>query len=161
MALVDSDKQIVPNLGKGEHGAGSRGVVSAALSDQAKADIGLRLDQGHDIRDIAQALEIPERQIRSWLYHSPEAEEARTACVAAGLGEGLNKITDAPDGLELAKGREIVNYWKWIGERLVRKHYGQEAAIQVNVLTGDQAQLRIRQLEQELGIVGDGAGPAI
>lgn len=92
------------------------------------------------------------RAVLDWLHHSPEAKRLRQGYVAEGLNSGLEHVEQAPDGLELAKGRERINYFKWIAERLVRDHYGSEPTVQVNVLSGDQAATRIRQLEQELGI---------
>jgi hypothetical protein len=61
-------------------------------------------------------------------------------------------LHNAKDGLTLAKAREKLNHLRHIAKVRARKYYGEDAQIQVNVLSGEQAQVRIRQLEQELGI---------
>ena len=109
------------------------------------------LGEGKDTVQLAHKYGISERTLRQWIMLDEQADQARAAYFTSEIEDAYSKLKNADNGLELAKAKERLHHIRHLAEVRARRYFGRDAQVQVNVLSGDQALTRIKQLEQELG----------
>jgi hypothetical protein len=95
--------------------------------------------QGKQVADMSGKYGVSDVTIYALLLR--EHEEAwvdiQKARALARMERAINELEVAPDALSLARAREKVRSAQWELERLIRRLYGQDREINVNVTVGD------------------------
>lgn len=129
----------------------SRPKALAAKQEQIWPEVLEALAKGGHALDIAAKHGISPRTLQHWVMLDEQADQARAGYFAHEMSKAYDELDNAQNGLELAKAKEKLAHLRHIAETRARRYFGKEAQIQINMLSGDQAITRIRQLEQELG----------
>lgn len=108
--------------------------------------------QGMYLKDIAPKIGVTLDALKLNILLDPGAAQARAGYFAKEMFERYDSLLAASNGLEMSKAREALNHLRTLARVRSREYFGEEPGIQISIQTPEQAQVRIRQLEQELGI---------
>jgi len=102
-----------------------------------------RVAQGERLVDIAASFGVTYAALSLVLSKDPEYISARHSGLEAKLEQRETELENAPDGLTIARARELLSHARWRAERLNSAVYGQaKQAVQVNAGDG-QVQVNI------------------
>lgn len=113
------------------------------------------LSEGKSAIELANQFGVSQRTLQHWIMMDEEADKVRAAYFAREMADAYEDLTNCTNGLDLAKAKERLNHIRHIAEVRAKRYFGKEAQVQINMLSGEQALTRIRQLEQELGYTID------
>jgi len=114
-----------------------------------------RVEEGVQLSVLAEELKVNHATLRQHLWLSGGTARARAVFFVNELSERYNDLLNAENGLQMSKAREALNHMRHMASTRCREFFGQDPQIQVNITTPEQAQVRIKQLEEELGITHD------
>lgn len=143
-----------PKLPRGAAGLAAMNADKPLAHVEAEAILA-RYESGETIAQIAEDLEVSHQALyRKLLVEHPENWKRYKAARALNDFEECRELLkSAPDGLTLGRARESARLAMWELERLAKPIYGQETQqVTVNIISGEQVQARITELEQQLGL---------
>jgi hypothetical protein len=108
--------------------------------------------QGMEMKDIAPVIGVSLDSLKLQILLDPGAAQARAGYFAREMDERYKALLDASNGLEMSKAREALNHMRSLAKVRSKEYFGEDPGIQINIQTPEQQAIRIRQLEQELGI---------
>jgi len=114
-----------------------------------------RYEGGETIAEIAKDLGVTHQALyRKLLVEHPENwKRYKAARALTDFEECREDLKSAQDGLSLGRARESARLAMWELERLAKPIYGQDQPqVTVNIVSGEQVQARIAELEQQLGL---------
>lgn len=115
-----------------------------------------RIRKGDHLDDIAQDLQIGTTTLDIWLASlGDEYKDIRRTWVNAKLAKTEEMMRDAPNPLELARGRDLGKRAEWLAARIFPEQYVEKREITVKAdepQTEDQVRDKIKQLEAKLNI---------
>ena len=92
-----------------------------------------RVAQGERLIDIGSSYGVTYAALSLVLSKDPDYINARQSGLEAKLEQRETELESAPDGLTIARARELLSHARWRAERLNAAVYGQQRqAIQVN-----------------------------
>ncbi len=128
-------------------------VTSKERIEANLAFIQERVESGATLKELAEELGVNPVTLRGFLWLDGSTANARAVYFINELAERYRDLLEAQNGLEMSKAREALNHMRLMAKSRCREYFGDEPAIAINITTPEQASIRIKQLEEELGIV--------
>lgn len=128
------------------------------------ADVKPMLLTGATLDQIAEKHQVHPRTLDFWLAQMPEEyREIRKQWIDYKLTDAEERMVNAPDPFQLAKGRELARLAMWRAERRDPERYADKRELTVkneDPQTPEAIREKINQLEQRLGVKTIEAIPA-